>query len=138
MSLAQNIKLQIVTPTCAVLEEIVDEVQIPGTEGYFGVLPSHTPVLATLQIGHLWYRQGTKKFFLAVSSGFVEVLPESVLILADSAESAEEIDIARAAAAKVRTEAELKESSSDADRDRAHYKLAKALTRLDVAKRTRN
>ena len=138
MSLAQNIKLQIVTPTCAVLEEIVDEVQIPGTEGYFGVLPSHTPVLATLQIGHLWDRQGTKKYFLAVSSGFVEVLPESVLILADSAESAETIDIDRAAAAKVRTENELKEASSDADRDRAHYKLANALIRLDGAKRTRN
>jgi F-type H+-transporting ATPase subunit epsilon len=138
MSLAPNIRLRIVTPTRGVLEEIVDEVQIPGTEGYFGVLPAHTPVLATLQIGQLWYRQGTRKFFLAVSAGFVEVLPESVLILADSAESAEEIDIDRAVAAKVRTEAKLKGSSSDTDRDHAYYKLAKALTRLDVAKRTRN
>ncbi len=137
MALPTNLTLQIVTPDRAVLTEVVDEVQIPGTDGYFGVLPAHTPVLAALQIGQLWYRQGQEKFFLAVAFGFAEVLPERVSILAESAERAEDIDVARAEAAKERAEAELSHPSADTDLDRARVELTKALIRLQVAARAR-
>jgi F-type H+-transporting ATPase subunit epsilon len=115
----------------------VDEVQLPGAEGYFGVLPGHTPLLATLQAGEMWYRVGPETRYLAVSSGFVEVLPDRVTVLALGAERAEDIDIPRAEASRQRAEALLARSQADVDMERARTALKKSLVRLQVAARAR-
>ena len=100
MALPAHIDLQIVTPDRRIVQEQVDEVEIPGAEGYFGVLPGHTPLLASLAVGELWYRKGQEKIYLAIAFGFAEVLPDRVTILARIAERAEDIDVERAEAAK--------------------------------------
>jgi F-type H+-transporting ATPase subunit epsilon len=109
MALPTQLELQIVTPERLVVHEQVDEVQIPGTEGYFGVLPGHTPLLASLAVGELWYRKGQDRTYLSIAGGFAEVLPDRVTLLATLAERAEEIDVARAEAAKQRAEQRLRE-----------------------------
>jgi F-type H+-transporting ATPase subunit epsilon len=119
------------------VDEQVDEVEIPGVDGYFGVLPGHTPLLAALQIGQLWYRQGTEKQYLLIAFGFAEVQPESVIVLAQVAERADEIDVARAEAAKRRAEDRLARLGGDMDLERARVALLKSLTRLQVASRAR-
>ena len=85
MALPTSLEFQIVTPDRMVVREQVDEVQIPGAEGYFGVLPGHTPLLATLGDGLLWYRKGQEKSYFTVAGGFAEVLPDRVTLLATSA-----------------------------------------------------
>jgi F-type H+-transporting ATPase subunit epsilon len=112
-------------------------VQIPGSEGYLGVLPGHTPLLATLQVGELWYRQGQEKHYLSIAFGFVEVQPDRVTILAQIAEPAAEIDAARAEAARKRAEERLARPTPDVDFERARIALLKALVRLQVASRAR-
>src|SRR5215213_7613098 len=104
MAIPTSFTLEIVTPDRSIVTEQVDELQLPGSEGYFGVLPGHTPMLATLQVGEMWYRIGQEKHHLALAFGFVEVLPDRVTVLAQIAERAEDIDIARAEAAKRRAE----------------------------------
>ena len=99
-TLPTKIQLQIVSADRSLLNEAVDEVVIPGFDGYFGVLPGHTPMLAVLQVGELWYRQGQEKHYVSLAFGFAEVLPDRVTILAQIAEKADEIDLARAEAAK--------------------------------------
>jgi F-type H+-transporting ATPase subunit epsilon len=135
MALPPNIDLQIVTPDKMLVHEPVDEVEIPGTEGYFGVLPGHTPLLASLAVGELWYRKGQEKTFLSIAFGFAEVLPDRVTILAQLAERAEDIDIARAEEAKKRAEARLSQPKPDVDYERARAALMKSLARLQVASR---
>ena len=134
MALPTHLDLQIVTPDRLVVQARVDEVQVPGSEGYFGVLPGHTPMLASLAVGELWYRQGQEKTYLAIASGFAEVLPDRVTILAKLAERADEIDAERAEAARQRAEERLANKSA-VDYERARAALAKALTRLQVASR---
>jgi F-type H+-transporting ATPase subunit epsilon len=134
MALPSSIDLQIVTPDRLLVQEQVDEVQIPGSEGYFGVLPGHTPLLASLAVGELWYRKGQEKTYLAIAFGFAEVLPDRVTILARLAERAEEIDIERAEAARQRAETRLTDRAN-VDFERARAALLKALTRLQVASR---
>ncbi len=104
MALPTKITLEIVTPERSLVTTQVDELQLPGSEGYFGVLPGHTPMLATLQVGEMWYRIGQEKHHLAIAFGFVEVLPDRVTVLAQVAERAEDIDVARAQEAKRRAE----------------------------------
>jgi F-type H+-transporting ATPase subunit epsilon len=87
-TLPTKLVLEIVTPDRALVTEQVDEVQLPGAEGYFGVLPGHTPLLASLKQGTLWYRIGAQKHELTVASGFAEVLPDRVIVLADVADAA--------------------------------------------------
>ena len=99
MALPTSLELQIVTPERLLLREQVDEVEIPGSEGYFGVLPGHTPLLASLAIGEMWYRRGQEKTHLSIAFGFAEVLPDRVTILARIAERADDIDVERAEAA---------------------------------------
>src|SRR5437867_13000226 len=100
MALPSHLTLQLASAERSLVTERVDEVEIPGADGYFGVLPGHTPLLAMLQVGELWYRKGTEKVYLSIAFGFAEVLPDRVTILAQLAERADEIDIARAEAAK--------------------------------------
>jgi F-type H+-transporting ATPase subunit epsilon len=135
MALPTSIDLQIVTPDRLLVREQVDEVQIPGSEGYFGVLPGHTPLLASLAVGELWYRKGQEKFYLAISFGFAEVLPDRVTILARLAERAEEIDADRAEAARKRAEERLAHPRPEIDFERARIALVKSLARLQVSAR---
>jgi F-type H+-transporting ATPase subunit epsilon len=137
MALPQKLLLEIVTPDRALVREEVDEVQVPGSEGYFGVLPGHTPLLATLKIGELWYRIGQEKHYLAIAGGFAEVLPDRVTILAQIAERAQDVDFARAEAARKRAEERLARPSQDLDFERARIALMKALIRIQVSARAR-
>ena len=82
MAIPTKLTLEIVTPDRALIHEQVDEVVVPGSQGDFGVLPGHTPMLATLKVGELWYRQGQEKHYVTVAFGFVEVLPDRVTVLA--------------------------------------------------------
>ena len=137
MALPTHIQLQIVSADRSLVNETVDEVEIPGADGYFGVLPGHTPLLALLQVGELWYRQGQEKHYLSIAFGFAEVLPDRVTILAQIAEKADEIDAARAEAAKRRAEERVARPTVDMDAERARISLMKALIRLQVATRAR-
>ena len=132
-----HLQLQIVSADRLLVNEQVDEVQIPGADGYLGILPGHTPLLATLQVGTLWYRQGQEKHYLAIAFGFAEVQPDRVTILAQIAEKADEIDVARAEAAKKRAEERLSKPTTDMDFERARIAMLKALIRLQVASRAR-
>ena len=135
--LPHRLQLQIVSADRLLVDETVDEVEIPGADGYFGVLPGHTPLLATLQVGELWYRQGQDKHYLAIAFGFAEVQPDRVTILAQIAERADEIDLARAEAAKRRAEERLAKPMADIDFERARVAMTKSLLRLQVATRAR-
>src|SRR5919112_6204676 len=135
MALPTSIELEIVTPDKLLVREQVDEVEIPGSEGYFGVLPGHTPMLASLAVGELWYRTGQEKTYLAIAFGFAEVLPDRVTILAQLAERAEEIDVTRAEEARKRAEARLAQPRADLDYERARAALTKSLARLQGASR---
>jgi F-type H+-transporting ATPase subunit epsilon len=142
MALPTKLTLEIVTPDRALLREEVDEVVVPGSQGEFGVLPGHTPLLSTLQIGELWYRQGQEKHYLAIAFGFVEVLPDRVTVLAQIGERAQEIDVQRAERAKQRAEQRLARAQPqltqiDLDIERARLALMKSLLRLQVASRAR-
>ena len=136
-SIPKHLTLEVVTPDRSLVAERVDEVEIPGADGYFGVLPGHTPLLATLQVGELWYRQGSEKVYLSIAFGFAEVLPDRVTILAQLAERADEIDIARAEASRRRAEERLAQPVSVMDFERARIALMKSLIRLQVASRAR-
>ena len=137
MALPTKLTLEVVTPDRALVSEQVDEIQLPGSEGYFGVLPGHTPLLATLQVGEMWYRIGQEMHYLAIAFGFAEVLPDRVTVLAQLAERPEDIDVSRAEAAKKRAEERLAQSPVDHDFERARIALMKALIRLQVASRAR-
>jgi len=135
MALPTHIDLQIVTPDRLIVQDQVDEVEVPGAEGYFGVLPGHTPMLAALAVGELWYRKGQEKTYLSIAFGFAEVLPDRVTILARLAERAEEIDAERAETARRRAEERLAQPKSDLDYERARVALMKSLVRLQVSGR---
>jgi F-type H+-transporting ATPase subunit epsilon len=135
MALPTKIQLHIVSADRMLVNETVDEVEIPGAEGYFGVLPGHTPVLALLGAGELWYRQGSEKHYLSMAFGFAEIQPDQVTILAQIAELAAEIDVARAESAKKRAEERLARPTVDMDAERARISLLKSLIRIQVATR---
>ena len=137
MALPTHLHLQIVSADKSLVNETVDEVEIPGADGYFGVLPGHTPLLALLGTGDMWYRRGSETHHLVISSGFAEVQPDAVTILAQIAEKPEEIDIARAEAAKRRAEERLARPGLEMDAERARLALLKSLIRLQVASRIR-
>jgi F-type H+-transporting ATPase subunit epsilon len=137
MALPTELQLQIVSADKSLVNETVDEVEIPGADGYFGVLPGHTPLLALLGAGEMWYRRGTTTHHLVIAFGFAEVQPDTVTILAQTAEKADEIDIARAEAAKRRAEERLAKPTIDIDFERARLALLKSLIRLQVASRVR-
>ena len=137
MALPTKIQLHIVSPDRSLVNETVDEVEIPGADGYFGVLPGHTPLMALLGTGELWYRQGSEKVYLSIAFGFAEVQPDRVTILAQIAEKADEIDVVRAEAAKKRAEERLAQATADMDFERARIALLKSLIRLQVSTRAR-
>ena len=128
------IHLTIVTPDRKVADKQVDEVSLPGSEGYLGVLPGHAPLLSALKVGEVSYREAGQWHFIAVAWGFVEVLADRVSVLADIAERAEDIDLERAKQAKSRAEDRLKKQT-DVDWDRARAALEKAFVRIQVAQK---
>jgi len=133
-----HLQLKFVTPARAIVHDDVDEVELPGEEGYFGVLPGHAPLLAALKTGEMWYRKGTQKTFAFIDGGFAEVLPGQVSVLAQVAERAEDIDVARAEAAKRRAEERLSASAvAEFDTARARLALFRAITRLNVTRQHR-
>jgi F-type H+-transporting ATPase subunit epsilon len=128
--------LEVATPTRLAVADEVDEVVVPGREGYFGVLPGHAPFLTTLGIGELTYRKGRGEFHLAVGGGFAEVRNDKVIVLADIAERPDEINRERAEQAKGRAEQRLAgRAAEDIDYTRAMASLLRALTRISVAGR---
>jgi F-type H+-transporting ATPase subunit epsilon len=137
MSLPTRLQLQVVSADRSLVNETIDEVEIPGANGYFGVLPGHTPLLAVLGAGELWYRQGTEKHYLMIAFGFAEVQAERVTVLAEIAERPSEIDVQRAEAAKKQAEEQLARPTIDMDAELARIALMKALIRLQVASRVK-
>lgn len=131
VALPTKIKLEIVSPNRLVLSQEVDEVTFPGSEGYLGILPGHLPLLTMLGIGVLSYHVGTHKKALAVSGGFAEVLPDHVIILADTVELPEEINLERAKEAKARAEKEF--HAKDVNVDQCMAALMRATARIQVA-----
>ena len=132
-----SIKLDIVTAERVVYSDDVDLVVAPGIEGQLGILPHHAPLMTTLQVGELWVKKGREEFSLAISGGFLEVRPDRVIILADAAERAEEIDIARAEEAKHRAEEQLSQHPPEVDAARTEVALRRALTRLKIVEKRR-
>jgi len=134
--MAEKLKLELVTPYRHVLSQEVDEVTAPGTLGEFGVLPGHTPLLTTLKIGELTYKQGQEVFHVAVNWGYVEVEDDVVTVLVTTAEPADQIDLARAQAALGRAQEALKKlSPEDKDFKVMETALERALIRVQVAGR---
>lgn len=131
--MAKQIKLVVVTPERLVLDELVEDVAIPGLNGELGVLPEHTLLLSMLDTGVLTYHQNGYKWMLALSGGYVEVTAEKVTVLANEAEKPEEIDIERARLAREHALKELKAGETEIDFVRAQAKLQKALIQLQVA-----
>jgi len=140
MALPTHFRLEFVTPERTIVHDDVDEVVLPGEEGDFGVLPGHAPMLALLRIGPMWYRKGADKVFAFVAGGVAEVVGDRVTVLAQVAERAEDIDLARAEAAKHRAEQVVAKPPTDMDYELARVALLRAVTRLEVSKhaRTRN
>jgi len=131
------IELQIVTPERHVLQETVESVEVPGKEGYLGILPGHAPLITELGIGILSYRKGPQTRFLTVINGYAEVLPHRVIVLADVAERAEEIDVERTRRARERAQSELSRAGAgDEQWQHAELALQRALVRLQAAAKT--
>ncbi|PLX72517.1 MAG: ATP synthase F1 subunit epsilon [Desulfuromonas sp.] len=132
--MADKLKLELVTPYKRVLSEEVDEVTAPGLVGEFGVLPGHTPLLTTLRIGELTYKQGSQTFHVAVNWGYVEVEENVVTILVETAEPADQIDLERAKAALGRAQEALKGlAGEDKSFKVMEAALERAMIRVQVA-----
>jgi len=134
MALPTKLKLRIVSPDQVVSQE-VDEVSLPGVEGDLGILPGHTPLFTALRTGPLWYRQGNEKHYLAVSIGFVEVLPDAVSVLAQVAERAEDLDQARADAGMKRAEEMLEKVPHEIDFEKARLAMLRTLQQIQAESR---
>jgi F-type H+-transporting ATPase subunit epsilon len=133
--MAETLRLQVVTPDKRVVDEAVDQVQMPGRTGYLGILPGHAPLLTELGPGEVSYTQGGRTLYLTVSWGFAEVLPDKVTILADAAERPEDINVQRAQAAKARAEELLRKGDPELDYDAVILAERRAEARLEVASR---
>jgi len=131
--LAETFQLEIVTPEKKVVETTAEEVQIPGKNGYLGILPGHAPLITELAVGEITFRENSTEQKLAVAWGFAEILPNKVTILAETAERPSEIDVDRARKAKERAEQRLTNGDTAVDVDRALDALHRAQARLDVA-----
>jgi F-type H+-transporting ATPase subunit epsilon len=132
--LPENIELEVVTPERHVLSESVQSVEMPGKDGYLGILPGHAPLITELGVGVLTYHKGAEVRYLTVMQGYAEVLPDRVIVLADLSERAEEIDLARVRSALDRAQAELaKAGSPEVDWQVASAALERATTRMQAA-----
>jgi F-type H+-transporting ATPase subunit epsilon len=134
MALPSKLTLHISSPDQSISQD-VDFVSLPGSEGDIGVLPGHTPFFTSLRTGVMWYQQGGQKHYLAVSVGFVEVLPNSVTVLAQVAERAEDLDQARAEAGMKRAEEVMSVVPHEIDFERARLAMLRTLQQLQAESR---
>jgi F-type H+-transporting ATPase subunit epsilon len=133
--MADTFQLEIVTPEKMVVRDMAEEIQIPGKNGYLGILPGHAPLITELAVGEISYRKAGHTSYLAVAWGFAEVLPDKVTILAETAERPQEIDVQRARESKRRAEEALRTGQTEADFTLAEDSLKRAETRLEVARK---
>jgi F-type H+-transporting ATPase subunit epsilon len=131
--MADTFQLEIVTPEKMVVKDQAEEMQIPGKNGYLGILPGHAPLISELSVGQISYRNGSETHYLCVAWGFAEVLPDKVTILAETAERGEDVDCERAQKAKERAEKRLSSADPEVDVPRAQDALARANSRLEAA-----
>ena len=131
--MADTFEFEIVTPEKLVVRDVAEEMQIPGKNGYLGILPGHAPLITELAVGEISYRNQGYTHRLAVAWGFAEVLPSKVTVLAETAERADEINVRRAEEAKQRAEERLKSADPNTDFDHAEQALQRADARLQVA-----
>jgi F-type H+-transporting ATPase subunit epsilon len=134
--LTEKIELEIVTPEQLLFSGEVEEVVVPGSEGYLGILPGHAPLLSELQIGVISYRQDSQETKVFCSRGFVEVLPDRVSILAEAAELPDQIDVEQARALQVEAEQQLRSDDPDTDYAQALLDLREAQIRLELAEQS--
>jgi len=134
--LPEKIELEVVTPQRLVLHEDVKSLEMPGKDGYLGILPGHAPLITELGIGVLTYRTNGEAHFLTVMQGYAEVLPDRVIVLAEISERSDEIDVERSRAEMQKAQADLaKAGSPDVDWQRANIMLERAMVRLQVAQK---
>jgi len=131
--MTDSFQLEIVTPEKMVVKDQAEEMQIPGKNGYLGILPGHAPLISELSVGQISYRNGSETHYLCVAWGFAEVLPDKVTILAETAERGEDVDCERAQKAKERAEKRLASGDPEVDVPRAQDALARANSRLEAA-----
>jgi F-type H+-transporting ATPase subunit epsilon len=134
MAIGGKITLHIVTPDQSYSHE-VDEVVLPGAEGDFGVLPGHTPFFTSLRTGQMWYRQGDERYFLAVSVGFVEVLPNSVSVISQVAQRAEDLNQEKAEAGMNRAQEMMGAIAHDMDFEAARLALLRTMQQMQAESR---
>jgi F-type H+-transporting ATPase subunit epsilon len=132
--MADSFELEIVTPEKLVVRDNAEEAQIPGRNGYIGVLPGHAPLITELGAGEISYRANGQLHRFSMAWGFAEVLPDRVTVLAETVERAEEIDIARAQQSLTKAEDLLKSAQSEQDFSVATSKIQRAEARIEVAK----
>ncbi len=128
-----KLTLEVVTPEKVVISEEVDEVVLPGIEGEFGVLPGHIPFLTALKVGAMYYKKGEESEYLALSWGYVEVASDRVMVLAETAEKATEIDIKRAEDSREAAEKILTAGKEDTEYEKAQVRLEKSIIRVQIA-----
>ncbi|MGZ4790194.1 MAG: F0F1 ATP synthase subunit epsilon [Terriglobales bacterium] len=133
--MADTFEIEIVTPEKLVVKDVAEEAQIPGKNGYLGILPGHAPLITELAVGEITYRLGDQTKHVSVAWGFAEVLPTKLTILAETAELPDEIDVNRAEKAKERAAQELQSGATDIDYDKVQAALERAETRIEVAKK---
>src|ERR1700758_5466919 len=131
--MADTLQVEIGPPDNLVVKDVAEELQIPGKNGYLGILPGHAPLITELAVGQISYRNGSETHYLCVAWGFAEVLPDKVTILAETAERGEDVDCARAQKAKERAEKRLMSGDPEVDVQRAQNALTKANNRLEAA-----
>ena len=131
--MANTLHLSVVTPSAMIVDQDVNYVGAQGLEGDFGVLPGHAALLAALRVGHIFYKNGDDTRYVFVSGGFAEVSNNKVIVLAETATRAEDIDTERAAKAKARAEERLKRKNAAIDQIRAEAALQRAVNRLTTA-----
>jgi F-type H+-transporting ATPase subunit epsilon len=134
---AKSIELDIVTPDRQIIHDQVDELQLPGWDGALGILPGHTPLLAMLRPGELWYRKGQEKTYFVLDFGMAEVLPHKVTVLVRLADKPEEIDVAKQESDRKAAETELQSAVSIEDAERARIAMLTAMMKLRAAERVR-
>lgn len=129
----QSLHLEIISPNRTIVNEQVTYVSLPGVNGELGILPEHIPLMTALDIGKLYYRQGSEIYYVFISAGFAEISDNKVTVLTEAAEKANEIDVARAQAAKERAKARLLKSEEDIDMARAEAAMHRAIIRLNIS-----
>lgn len=133
--MAENFQLEIVTPEKLVVRDTADEIQIPGRNGYIGVLPGHAPLITELGAGEISYRVGGQLHRFSLAWGFAEVLPDKVTVLAETVEPADEIDVSRAQQSLKKAEDLLKTAQSEEEFSIATAKIRRAEARIEVAQK---